>query len=54
VSGNWVVVFKGTLDSGVLEKTDALSVGVVIVGGRIVMARLDTAGIAGLIGCTYW
>jgi hypothetical protein len=53
VSGNWVVVFNGTLDSGVFENTDALSVGVEIAGGRMVMARLETAGAVGLIGCTY-
>jgi hypothetical protein len=53
VSGNWVVVFSGTLDSGVRENTVALSLGLVIAGGRIVMARLDTAGAAGLIGRTY-
>ena len=53
VSGNWVVVFSGTLDSGVFENTAALSVGLVIAGGRMVMARLDTAGAAGLIGRTY-
>jgi hypothetical protein len=47
------VVFKGTLDSGVFENTDALSVGVEIAGGRIVMARLDTAGAVGLMGRTY-
>lgn len=55
VSGNWVVACNGTLDSGVLENTEALSAGLEIVGGRIVMARLATAGAAeGLIGWTYW
>ena len=55
VSGNCVVVFSGTLDSGVREKTAALSDGVVIDGGRTVIARLATGGGGvGLIGCTYW
>jgi hypothetical protein len=52
VSGSWVVVLRGTLDSGVRENTEALSAGVVIAGGRMVMARLAaTGGVAGgLIG----
>lgn len=53
VSGSWVVVFSGTLDSGVLENTEALSAGVATAGGRTVIARLATGGegAEGLIGC---
>jgi len=51
VSGSWVVVLSGTLDSGVLENTEALSAGLVMAGGRMVIARLATGGAGvGLIG----
>ena len=52
VSGNWVVTFSGTLDSGVLENTDRLSAERSAIDGRTVMARLVSA--FGLMGCTYW
>ena len=54
LSGNCVVVFSGTEDSGVLEKTAALSAGCAAAGARSVIARLATGGAVGLIGCTYW
>ena len=52
VSGNCVVVFSGTLDSGVFEKTGALSLWLGVTGGRTVIARLALEAF-GLIGLTY-
>jgi hypothetical protein len=52
VSGNWVVVFTGTLDSGVLENTDRLSAERSAGAPGVVIARLEDC--EGLIGCTYW
>lgn len=54
VSGNCVVVFSGTLVSGVLENTGAFSAWFGVTGGRTVMARLVPGWAAGLIGLTYW
>jgi len=53
VSGNCVVVFSGTLVSGVLEKTGAFSAWCGVTGGRTVMARLPPGWAAGLIGLMY-
>jgi hypothetical protein len=51
-SGSCVVVFRGTLDSGVLENTDRLSADRSAGTLRGVMARLPL--VAGLIGWVYW
>ena len=51
VSGSCRVAFIGRLDSGVFEKIDMSTVGVVF-GGRTVIARLLFA--EGLMGRTYW
>jgi hypothetical protein len=57
VSGNCVVVCRGTLDSGVLENTDSLSAGLATAGGLTVIARLARGGTAtgaaeGCVACT--
>jgi uncharacterized protein (AIM24 family) len=53
VSGSCVVVFSGTLDSRLREKTRLLSAMLGLVCDRSVIARLAFDG-EGLIGCTYW
>jgi len=55
VSGSWVVVFSGTLDSGVRANTDRSWLERSVTGGDIVIARLLAAGAglgdrAGLMG----
>jgi hypothetical protein len=55
-SGNWVVVFSGTLDSGVRENTGKSSAWRAGGGGFSVMARLLGAALwlaLGLMGRTY-
>jgi hypothetical protein len=54
VSGSWVVVSTGTLDSGVFENTGAFSGLPGGAGGTTVIARLAPGCAAGLTGLTYW
>jgi hypothetical protein len=53
VSGSWVVVARGTLDSGVFENTGAFSDLPGGAGGTMVIARLLPGCAAGPTGFTY-
>lgn len=48
-----MMVFSGTLDSGVFEKTRRSTAERCVAAGRALMARLPLV-VAALIGCAYW